>query len=168
MSPAIELLHQDYPLLIWLQDREVYLQEMLRLEGRGEFSTSCLSCGTSNPTYMCKDCFGQELYCGACIRSIHIHNPLHSLKVSAQESRCSITDSLLHNRTGTVAFSSLHLSRTLGFRCSWAIRQERRVPTLSAVMTATSPSSTPLESTAFPWTFATASEPQPTSNSSFE
>jgi hypothetical protein len=75
---------QDNPLLVWLKDRSLFLQEMLRLEGRGELSAeSCSGCGNAHPEYRCQDCFGVNLCCASCTVTAHMHHPLHRLHVSA-------------------------------------------------------------------------------------
>ena len=72
---------QDRPLLMWLKDREIYLEELLRFEGREHFASACALCGAADPCYTCKDCVGRALLCEACVLSCHYRNPLHMLKV---------------------------------------------------------------------------------------
>jgi hypothetical protein len=84
----------------WTKDcRDEYLDEFIRLEGRGDFNQehcpSCKRAANSSPfqdlfdpqpelgipTIRCKDCFGGELVCeGCCVRD-HLHNPLHMIEV---------------------------------------------------------------------------------------
>jgi len=63
--------------------RELALEEMLRLEGRGDYAGSpCGGCSAPCPLYRCKDCFGGELLCQECMLSKHQHNPFHTIEVS--------------------------------------------------------------------------------------
>ena len=62
--------------------RELSLDEMLRLEGRGVYTGSpCGECSAPSPLYRCTDCFGGELFCKACIRSMHQRSPFHVIEV---------------------------------------------------------------------------------------
>ncbi|KAJ7468442.1 hypothetical protein B0H11DRAFT_2159494 [Mycena galericulata] len=55
-----------------------YLQESLRRDGPGDASVdSCANCISSPGTIRCRDCFGDLLYCDACIVKMHEFNPLH-------------------------------------------------------------------------------------------
>ncbi|KAG1792555.1 hypothetical protein EV424DRAFT_1475756 [Suillus variegatus] len=45
---------------MWLKDRPLFLEEVLRLEGRGNLRNApCSSCGNLAPQYRCEDCFGK-------------------------------------------------------------------------------------------------------------
>jgi hypothetical protein len=90
---------KDKPLKQWTKDcREEYLDEIIRLEGRGNFTQghcpSCKRVANSGPfqgllddqefgtaAVRCKDCFGGELVCEDCCVRNHIHNPLHMIEV---------------------------------------------------------------------------------------
>ncbi|KAG2355521.1 hypothetical protein BDR07DRAFT_1453748 [Suillus spraguei] len=66
------------------EEREKYLMELIRLEGRGDYATreACRrdrEC-TFKPEYRCKDCFGTELYCKDCMVERHRDNPLHRIE----------------------------------------------------------------------------------------
>jgi hypothetical protein len=79
---------QDHPLLMWLKDRALFLQEMLRLEGRGDLSAEpCSGCSDSHPEYRCEDCFGIDLRCSSCIVAAHKHHPLHWLQVGTADTQ---------------------------------------------------------------------------------
>ncbi|KAI0055821.1 hypothetical protein BV25DRAFT_1921506 [Artomyces pyxidatus] len=72
--------NSDFPLLAWIPVREEYLDEVIRLDGRGMFAdtTSCPMCGVAgSPTIRCRDCFGGELLCVPCAVKMHSRNPLH-------------------------------------------------------------------------------------------
>jgi hypothetical protein len=70
---------------LWLDEREKYLLELIRLEGRGDYASRETCQGhsecTSEPAYRCQDCFGTELYCQVCIINRHRENPLHKIEV---------------------------------------------------------------------------------------
>jgi hypothetical protein len=89
------LLLQDEPLKQWIPLRDEYLDELLRLEGRGEFtSPTCPSCvhdafdvfddssTPSPPSIRCQDCFTGELLCEKCCVRLHRQHPLHVIEVS--------------------------------------------------------------------------------------
>ena len=63
--------------------RELTLDEMLRLEGRGAYASSpCAECSAPCPLYRCLECFSGELFCPECIRSVHRRSPFHAVEVS--------------------------------------------------------------------------------------
>lgn len=93
---------QDNPLRIWGENRDMYLQEMVRRNGRAEFRTNiccvCDSKGTCSPffygkcripllihfpgpLYRCADCFWGFVVCGSCICTAHKSQPFHRIKV---------------------------------------------------------------------------------------
>lgn len=90
---------QDRPLLMWLQDADEYLQEMVRGEGRGDFAESTCSCPCGLPgavaLFRCEDCLGNQLYCEACTVEYHVKHPLHRVKVSFANHR-RFTRTYLH------------------------------------------------------------------------
>ncbi|KAF7968772.1 hypothetical protein HWV62_29344 [Athelia sp. TMB] len=55
----------DTPLLNWIPEVDLFLTEILRLEGRGDFinDTLCPFCSLRAAEYRCRDCFGGQLYC---------------------------------------------------------------------------------------------------------
>ncbi|TFK58945.1 hypothetical protein BDN72DRAFT_781409 [Pluteus cervinus] len=73
---------QEHPLLNWIPYRDQFLQESIRLEGRGledGATMVCGSCGESDaPAYhRCESCFDFRFFCGKCIVRNHAANPLH-------------------------------------------------------------------------------------------
>ncbi|KAF7982026.1 hypothetical protein HWV62_30278 [Athelia sp. TMB] len=72
----------DTPLLNWIPDIDVFLKEILRLEGRGDYAQdkTCNFCTIEAPEYRCEDCFGGKLYCKKCILLLHSRNPLHHIE----------------------------------------------------------------------------------------
>ncbi|KAG1800650.1 hypothetical protein EV424DRAFT_1474814 [Suillus variegatus] len=75
-------MNPDNPLLQWLHEHSAFLDELLRLEGHGNKGAllNC-RCGTDNaiPLYRCRDCFGVEMVCQACVIRRHLSNPLHHI-----------------------------------------------------------------------------------------
>ena len=67
----------------WLPYRSAMLDEMLRLDGLGDFTALelCVSCTKSVGEYRCSDCFGDNMHCSGCILSSHRHLPLHRIQV---------------------------------------------------------------------------------------
>ncbi|KAG1794813.1 uncharacterized protein HD556DRAFT_1474044, partial [Suillus plorans] len=62
--------------------RELFLHEMIRLEGRCNRlgAQSCSECNCPSPEYRCRDCLGSEIYCSPCILLAHVRHPLHRLE----------------------------------------------------------------------------------------
>ncbi|KAF8426143.1 hypothetical protein L210DRAFT_3615035 [Boletus edulis BED1] len=61
-------------------EREEFLPELIRLEGRCGFET-CTVFKTHPATYCCHDCLTLDLYCKDCILPRHASQPLHRIKV---------------------------------------------------------------------------------------
>ncbi|KAG2127943.1 hypothetical protein DEU56DRAFT_872715 [Suillus clintonianus] len=62
-------------------DRPLFLEEILRLEGKGNLRNApCSGCGDLSPNYRCEDCFGVNLQCSSCIKTAHQLHPLHRLQ----------------------------------------------------------------------------------------
>ncbi|KAG0698532.1 hypothetical protein DFH29DRAFT_983865 [Suillus ampliporus] len=72
----------DHPLAAWLPECPTFLDEMIRLEGRGEYieDSLCGHCQKSARTIRCTDCFLPELCCPPCTVERHRHLPLHRLQ----------------------------------------------------------------------------------------
>ncbi|KAK6966872.1 hypothetical protein R3P38DRAFT_3414023 [Favolaschia claudopus] len=69
----------------WLQNRrERYLDELLRLEGRGDHcsQTKCAGCtaSASDAVFRCRDCFTEAPFCKSCVVTEHTDNPLHRVE----------------------------------------------------------------------------------------
>lgn len=82
--------HQDEPLKEWRPLAPEYLEELLRLEGRGEFdASSCPLCVSKGDVFgelpagvfRCQECFVGELLCAECCIKEHALNPLHVIEV---------------------------------------------------------------------------------------
>ncbi|KAJ7120591.1 hypothetical protein C8R43DRAFT_1136756 [Mycena crocata] len=76
----------DYPLREWVEEnREDFLMELLRAEGRGDHRqyNVCPGCATERAEYRCKTCLsGGEMVCKACVVQRHQMNPLHAIEVT--------------------------------------------------------------------------------------
>jgi hypothetical protein len=75
--------------------REEYLQEMLRLEGRGDAASQgqCMSCLSTDAAYRCEDCMSRLLECSSCCLTWHRHLPLHVIQVSlVRDSRIGLPE----------------------------------------------------------------------------
>ena len=65
----------------WLIDRQAYLYEMLRHDGRGELeATSCTGC-SGDGSFSCSDCAYCTSYCRQCLITSHRLMPFHRIKV---------------------------------------------------------------------------------------
>ncbi|KAG1884765.1 hypothetical protein F4604DRAFT_1878697 [Suillus subluteus] len=69
---------------MWLKHRELFLQEMIRLEGRCNrlAAQSCSECNCPSPEYRCRDCLGSEIYCSPCILLAHKWNGQYFERIS--------------------------------------------------------------------------------------
>lgn len=76
---------QDQPLALWKVHRDEYLEELIRLEGRGDLLRRCPTCPpdgeSGRPQYRCRDCFATDLVCLACCLSAHRDRPLDIIEV---------------------------------------------------------------------------------------
>ncbi|KAK6984260.1 hypothetical protein R3P38DRAFT_3375115 [Favolaschia claudopus] len=75
----------DRTMAQWLQNRrERYLDELLRLEGRGDHcsQTKCAGCtaSASDAVFRCRDCFTEAPFCKSCVVTEHTDNPLHRVE----------------------------------------------------------------------------------------
>jgi hypothetical protein len=73
---------QDDPLTQWIEDQDLFLQKLIRLDGRGDedLRSTCTLCGKV-PNIRCKDCFGSEMFCQRCMVGLHSASPLHRIEV---------------------------------------------------------------------------------------
>ncbi|KAF8176561.1 hypothetical protein BJ912DRAFT_1024344 [Pholiota molesta] len=82
-SLSANLSTQDNPLLLWVPYIDRYVEELLRLEGRGD-SSDADSCASSNclsaPMYRCTDCQDARMFCSACIVAHHQSLPYHRIQ----------------------------------------------------------------------------------------
>ncbi|KAJ7678410.1 hypothetical protein B0H17DRAFT_1236048 [Mycena rosella] len=88
--------NSKYPLKAWMEFRDEYLDEMLRLEGRSNSISyaTCASCGSDGPTFRCAQqlCHGPEMFCEACVVEKHAFLPTHWIEQWNGEyfERCSL------------------------------------------------------------------------------
>jgi hypothetical protein len=92
--------YQDNPHAQWAHDdRERFLDELLRHDGRGDYVGQILcgraGCGRPNPKHRCIDCLDGCLYCKDCVQDIHYRSPLHHIEVS---SRFGLVCTVTHRR----------------------------------------------------------------------
>ncbi|KAG0692187.1 hypothetical protein DFH29DRAFT_985899 [Suillus ampliporus] len=67
-------------LRLWRSDVDLFLEEFLRLEGRGDYFQGVCVCGEEAAIYRCQDCHGCELFCHLCMIHIHERHPLHRME----------------------------------------------------------------------------------------
>ncbi|KAI0648760.1 hypothetical protein C8Q79DRAFT_904587 [Trametes meyenii] len=73
---------QDRPLLQWQDDVKQCLDELLQLEGRGDFVASACPCGVQNQLlFRCDDCFDCHLHCQSCMVNYHARHPFHRIRL---------------------------------------------------------------------------------------
>ncbi|KAF8070016.1 hypothetical protein FPV67DRAFT_1413223 [Lyophyllum atratum] len=62
-------------------DRDTFLQELLRLDGRGDYSRLGCRCQGELPAiYRCFDCLHGDLLCKGCVLAWHTRTPLHFIE----------------------------------------------------------------------------------------
>jgi len=63
-------------------DRDLYLDELIRLEGRGVFTNNLCELCRNGGMYRCLDCLAVQLLCPGCMSRVHSFNPFHVIEVS--------------------------------------------------------------------------------------
>ncbi|TFK59258.1 hypothetical protein BDN72DRAFT_873066 [Pluteus cervinus] len=71
-----------HPLLNFIPQRDVFLQESIRHEGRGLEDGASMTCGGCKRSdaaayFRCETCFDCRLFCASCVVSNHAANPFH-------------------------------------------------------------------------------------------
>jgi hypothetical protein len=92
LCARILIKHQDQ-LKEWIAFRAIFLDEVLRHDGLGDFlgHTECSRCGKAEGTFKCKDCSsGRMLKCQECIIALHQSLPLHRVEVSLRSLRITL------------------------------------------------------------------------------
>ncbi|KAJ7788496.1 hypothetical protein B0H14DRAFT_3576895 [Mycena olivaceomarginata] len=79
----------DNPHAQWARDdRERFLDELLRHDGRGDYVEQVLcgrpGCGRPDPMYRCVDCLHGCLYCKDCVQETHQRTPLHHIDANSK------------------------------------------------------------------------------------
>ncbi|KDQ23111.1 hypothetical protein PLEOSDRAFT_1017784, partial [Pleurotus ostreatus PC15] len=70
----------DNPLLVWTSEIDLFVEEFLRLEGRGGINCTtviCASCGAVEGTFHCSQCLDTRLFCRDCLMTRHLTLPFH-------------------------------------------------------------------------------------------
>lgn len=118
---------QDNPLRKWIDDREDYLEELIRLEGRGEHQSDLCQCGKGKAEVRCRDCYGGQLLCQKCVVQTHYTNPFHRIEVRFRFSHSFIIPLMLLQRWNGAYFEHgslkslglrLQLGHVLGEQCT--------------------------------------------------
>jgi hypothetical protein len=114
-------LRQDYPMAAWELECSAFLDEMIRLEGRGDFGTQvvCPQCTSKSdfPEFRCEDCFSLQLICCNCTIHNHHNAPLHRMKVCCLFGcDCgTVANRYIKTRDGMEHFLNASRSSPLGF-----------------------------------------------------
>ena len=131
----------------WPAHRDLYLDEMIRREGRGGYvASSCADCVMlgSSPAglaqYRCLTCLPGPLLCAACLCKRHALLPTHRVQVS-RIFPSTFTLRLTHHRSGTARHSSGLPSSMSALLFSWDM------PTAHAAQTQSSPAKDSASST---------------------
>ena len=72
---------QDDPLLLWRAKRDLFLEEFIRLEGRGATANDRCELCRKEGTHRCLDCIAIRLLCTGCLSRVHSFNPFHAVEV---------------------------------------------------------------------------------------
>ncbi|KAG2144236.1 hypothetical protein DEU56DRAFT_937900 [Suillus clintonianus] len=82
-----ETLHQrrkqmaaDNPILVWKEERDTYLAELIRLDGRGDSSSDVCGECCAPAQFRCLDCDDLQLYCRGCTVANHLRSPTHRIQ----------------------------------------------------------------------------------------
>ncbi|KAJ7800789.1 hypothetical protein B0H14DRAFT_2155905, partial [Mycena olivaceomarginata] len=104
----------DYPMLTWANYQDEYLDEMIRLEGRGYAAiySKCRDCESCDPTFRCEHqtCYGPSLFCQTCIVKRHAVLPMHWI----QEWNSTFFERRSLSSLGLV----MQLGHPVGYSCS--------------------------------------------------
>ncbi|KAG0692078.1 hypothetical protein DFH29DRAFT_985953 [Suillus ampliporus] len=71
---------QDHPILLWLPEWQTFVEEFIRLEGRGKHANNACQCGAKDAVFRCQDCFSVQLTCCLCTIQSHVNVLLHRIK----------------------------------------------------------------------------------------
>ncbi|KAG6914117.1 hypothetical protein DXG01_002336 [Tephrocybe rancida] len=111
----------DDPLRMWLPFRDLYLQELINMDGRGDRPTDiCLDCTqfpANRAVYECFDCCGRRMRCQQCIVIAHSENPFHSIQShTAQLLRARLFPATVINPKTAATFSLLKTFELLSYK----------------------------------------------------
>ncbi|KAH7909550.1 hypothetical protein BJ138DRAFT_1197507 [Hygrophoropsis aurantiaca] len=79
-TPKRKRYGSDKPLLQWLPERSAFLDELIRLDGRGDYIDVMECCELGLAIFRCEDCFGLRPRCQSCIVLLHAQTPLHRIE----------------------------------------------------------------------------------------
>lgn len=100
----------------WVRDdREVFLKEFIRLEGRGSsFRTSgCSVCPSVDLTlYRCDDCMSGQVLCKECLVERHALHPFHRIEVSILSHYWAPPDPISYRSAGLARSTNEQPSRS--------------------------------------------------------
>ncbi|KII90687.1 hypothetical protein PLICRDRAFT_61446, partial [Plicaturopsis crispa FD-325 SS-3] len=69
------------PLLMFLEYEALFLAELIRHEGRGEYTDgTCSLCGGQGASARCLDCLDHGMICSSCMVSVHRRTPFHHIE----------------------------------------------------------------------------------------
>ncbi|KAI9068672.1 hypothetical protein FKP32DRAFT_1672009 [Trametes sanguinea] len=82
---ALRYMSSDEPMRVWIPRRDVYLDELLRHEGRGpHINNKCTTCPDADKAgdavIRCQDCTPGPLICSDCAVRRHAHSPYHRVQ----------------------------------------------------------------------------------------
>ncbi|TFY78328.1 hypothetical protein EWM64_g5684 [Hericium alpestre] len=74
--------NSDYTIDTWKAYCDEYLNESIRLEGRGIFlsQTTCPDCRLEEGSFRCRECITFDLVCKKCMARRHRRTPLHAIE----------------------------------------------------------------------------------------
>ncbi|KAG6836052.1 hypothetical protein H0H93_011949 [Arthromyces matolae] len=70
----------DDPMKEFLEDRDLFLSELLRIEGRGDSPAICVCNNMSPADHRCIDCVNIVPTCSDCLVISHYHSPFHRIE----------------------------------------------------------------------------------------
>ncbi|KAG1792867.1 hypothetical protein EV424DRAFT_1475732 [Suillus variegatus] len=74
-SEVLKARHQktirDNPISVWLLERQTFVDELIKLEGRGKHTNNTCQCGAEDAVFRCQDCFSVQLACCSCTIQSH-------------------------------------------------------------------------------------------------
>ncbi|KAJ7772152.1 hypothetical protein B0H14DRAFT_2539080 [Mycena olivaceomarginata] len=115
--------NSDYPMLTWAAHQDEYLDEMLRLEGRGYAAiySTCGGCQQPNPIFRCaqQTCYGPSLFCQRCI--VERHSITSGLTAYLQEWNGSFFERRSLKELGLV----IQLGHPPGYSCSYPLKANK-------------------------------------------
>ncbi|KAJ7474959.1 hypothetical protein FB451DRAFT_1397828 [Mycena latifolia] len=115
-APKKRYENSDFPMSTWAEHRDTCVDELLRLEGRGDASvySACSGCDEAAPRFRCEHqaCFGCGMFCQSCIVLRHQVLPTHLI----QEWNGSFFERRGLNELGLV----IQLGHPAGYSCDTA------------------------------------------------